>query len=145
MAQIDPAELSAYLDGELPAERAEEVRAALARDPELRRSYEMLVVHDADWRARAETAMFQPHVRFAYLVVSEQLFRHRKDPGVHRRRSRETPMIVIKIEIPSNLEQSVDKKKREGVYVPGMGPVQIDIIKKGRAVLLDYSHQTPVV
>lgn len=65
MLPIDPAELSAYLDGELPAGRAEEVRAALARDPELRQSYDLLVVHDADWRARAEATMIQPHVRFA--------------------------------------------------------------------------------
>ena len=33
MLPIDPAELSAFLDGELPAERAEEVRIALALRP----------------------------------------------------------------------------------------------------------------
>jgi anti-sigma factor RsiW len=65
MIPFDPAELSAYLDGELPAARANEVRAALAQDPELRRAYELLAARDADWSARAETTKFQPHVRFA--------------------------------------------------------------------------------
>ena len=63
MLPIDPAELSAYLDGELSARRAEEVRAALARDPALRRSYDHLVACDADWSARAAAAMFRPRVR----------------------------------------------------------------------------------
>src|SRR5262249_36369903 len=38
MLPIAPAELSAFLDGELPAARADEVRAALAQDPVLRQS-----------------------------------------------------------------------------------------------------------
>ena len=63
MLPIDPAELSAFLDGELPAGRAEEVRAALAQDPVLRQSYELLVMRDADWSARAAAAMFRPRVR----------------------------------------------------------------------------------
>ena len=63
MVPIDPAELSAFLDGELPARRAEEVRAALAQDPVLRQSYELLVVRDGDWNARAAAAMFWPRVR----------------------------------------------------------------------------------
>jgi anti-sigma factor RsiW len=63
MHAIDPAELSAFLDGELPAERAEIVRAALAQDPELRRSYEQLVLLDVDWKQRAATAMFRPSVQ----------------------------------------------------------------------------------
>jgi anti-sigma factor RsiW len=63
MLPIDPAELSAFLDGELPAGRAEEVRAALTRDSVLRRSYEQMVARDADWSARAATAMFRPRVR----------------------------------------------------------------------------------
>jgi hypothetical protein len=64
MDQIDPAELSAYLDGELPAGRAEEVRIALARDPVLRKSYERLAALDASCKARASSAMFRPRVRF---------------------------------------------------------------------------------
>jgi len=64
MHPIDPAELSAFLDGELSAERAEIVRAALARDPVLRQSYEQLVLRDVDWKQRAATAMFRPSVQF---------------------------------------------------------------------------------
>ena len=33
MSSIDPAEVSAYLDGELPVARAEEFCAAIAEDP----------------------------------------------------------------------------------------------------------------
>jgi anti-sigma factor RsiW len=63
MHPIDPAELSAFLDGELPAERAKEVRAALALDPALHQTYEQLVALDADWKERAATAMFRPRVQ----------------------------------------------------------------------------------
>ncbi len=73
MTPIDPAELSAYLDGELSATRADEVRAALALDPELRRSYELLVKCDADWSARAQAAKFSPRVRFARAPWSRSL------------------------------------------------------------------------
>ena len=52
MHPIDPAELSAFLDGELPAERADEVRAALARDPALRQSLRAAGRLDADWQDR---------------------------------------------------------------------------------------------
>jgi anti-sigma factor RsiW len=63
MRPIDPAELSGYLDGELPAARAEEVRVALARDPVLRQSYEQLIALDAEWKTQAAAAVFQPRVR----------------------------------------------------------------------------------
>jgi len=63
MPPIDPAELSALLDGELPAGRAEEVRAALSQDPVLRQSYEQLVACDANWSTRAAAAMFRPRVQ----------------------------------------------------------------------------------
>ena len=62
MQPVDPAELSALLDGELPASRAEEIRAALRQDPQLQRTYDQLVALDADWKERASTAMFQPQV-----------------------------------------------------------------------------------
>jgi anti-sigma factor RsiW len=62
MLPIDPAELSAFLDGELPAGRADEVRAALARDAALRETFERLVALDADCTARAAAVMFRPRV-----------------------------------------------------------------------------------
>ena len=63
MLPIEPAELSAFLDGELRAGRADEVRTALAQDPVLRQSFDQLVALDADWKARASAAMFRPRVR----------------------------------------------------------------------------------
>ena len=70
MLPIDPTELSAFLDGELPARRAEEVRAALAQDPVLRQSYELLVERDGDWNAQAAAAMFRPRVRIPHAPVA---------------------------------------------------------------------------
>jgi anti-sigma factor RsiW len=63
MTPIEPVELSAFLDGELPEERAQEVRTALAQDPALRQSFDQLVVLDTDWKARASAAKFRPRVR----------------------------------------------------------------------------------
>jgi anti-sigma factor RsiW len=60
MRPIEPAELSAFLDGELPAGRAEEVRRALAADPVLRRAYEDLAALDAEWKARAAAVAVAP-------------------------------------------------------------------------------------
>jgi anti-sigma factor RsiW len=70
MLPIEPAELSAFLDGELPARRAEEIRAALAQDPVLRQSYELLVARDGDWNAQAAAAMFRPRVRIPSAPVA---------------------------------------------------------------------------
>lgn len=64
MQPIDPAELSAYLDGELSGERAQEIRAALEKDPALRRSFEALASMDAEWKGQASTAAFRPEVQF---------------------------------------------------------------------------------
>jgi hypothetical protein len=72
MLPIDPAELSAFLDGELPAGRAEEVRDALVRDPVLRQSFDQLVACDAAWKAQAESAQFRPRVRFAWRPFSSR-------------------------------------------------------------------------
>jgi anti-sigma factor RsiW len=69
MDPIDPAELSAYLDGELSAKRAEEVRAALARDPMLRKSYDQLAALDADCKSRAAAAMFRPRVQLTSVAA----------------------------------------------------------------------------
>jgi anti-sigma factor RsiW len=62
MSPIDPAELSALIDGELPPERAGEVRRALAADPELRAVYDRLVHLDGSWKAAAAGAAFPPRV-----------------------------------------------------------------------------------
>lgn len=62
MTPIDPAELSALLDGELSAERAAVVRQALADDPALRAEYEAMLRCDTAWKAAAATARFTPQV-----------------------------------------------------------------------------------
>jgi anti-sigma factor RsiW len=65
MLPIDPSELSAFLDGELPAGRADQVRDALVRDTSLRESFERLAALDADCKARAAAVMFRPRVQLA--------------------------------------------------------------------------------
>jgi anti-sigma factor RsiW len=60
---IDPAELSALIDGELPPERARKVEALIAQDPALRAEFETLRGLDARWRANASAALFEPMVR----------------------------------------------------------------------------------
>jgi anti-sigma factor RsiW len=62
MKPIDPAEISALLDGELPAERAEQVRRAIAEDEALRLEYEEIVALDTDLKACAQAAVFHPRV-----------------------------------------------------------------------------------
>jgi anti-sigma factor RsiW len=62
---IDPAELSALIDGELPPERARAIEALIAGDPALRAEYEGLRALDARWREAAGEAMFMPEVRLA--------------------------------------------------------------------------------
>ena len=57
-APISPEELSAYLDGELDPERREQVRLALARDPQIRRDYEQLAAFDRRWSRAAARAQF---------------------------------------------------------------------------------------
>jgi len=60
MNPVDPDELTALLDGELPAQRAEEVRGALAAAPSLANKFEQLVELDAEWKASAARLMFRP-------------------------------------------------------------------------------------
>lgn len=62
MKPIDPAEISAWLDGELPPERAEQVRRAIAEDEALRLEYEAIVALDANLKACAQAAVFHPRV-----------------------------------------------------------------------------------
>ncbi len=62
MKPIVPAEISALLDGELPPDRAEEVRLAIDQDASLLRVYQELTTMDADLKASAACAMFQPQV-----------------------------------------------------------------------------------
>jgi anti-sigma factor RsiW len=62
MIPVDPAELSALLDGELPAPRAEEVRHALRLDPALASQFESLARLDVDWKAQAIRLAFRPRV-----------------------------------------------------------------------------------
>ena len=62
MKTIDPTEISALLDGELSAERAEQVRCAITEDEALRREYEEIVALDAALKACAQVAVFHPRV-----------------------------------------------------------------------------------
>ena len=65
MRPIDPAELSALLDGELSVERAGQVRRAIAEDETLRREYEEIAALDVEFKAYAEAAAFRPRVSMA--------------------------------------------------------------------------------
>lgn len=60
---FDAAELSAYLDGELPPARAAEIEARLAVDAELRAEYEALREMDARWREAGAGTLFVPAVQ----------------------------------------------------------------------------------
>jgi len=62
MSTIDPAELSALIDGELDPERAAEVRAAAERDPVLKADLARLCDLDDACRAVASSAAFRPTV-----------------------------------------------------------------------------------
>ena len=86
MSHIDPAEISAFLDGELPPERAGEVRRAIAQDASLRSVYEELGAMDARLKAAGAEAAFQPRavvpspesahgVRVALAVVALAMLR----------------------------------------------------------------------
>jgi anti-sigma factor RsiW len=60
---LDPAELSALIDGELSPDRARVVEAMLARDPALKAEFDALRAQDAGWREAAGDATFVPAVR----------------------------------------------------------------------------------
>lgn len=62
MTEIDPAELSAYLDSELPPERMRQIEALLAEDAGLRAEHEALKRLDAAWREAGAAGMFVPMI-----------------------------------------------------------------------------------
>ena len=63
MTPLNPAELSAYLDGELSETRAREIAAMIAANPALLDELDMLGSEDAAWRAAARSAAFSPALR----------------------------------------------------------------------------------
>lgn len=65
MKPVDPAEVSALLDGELSPERAEQVRCAITEDSELRRVFEELSSVHRDLMICAVAARFQPRISLA--------------------------------------------------------------------------------
>ncbi len=70
MNPIDPAELSAYLDGELSPVRAREIEAAVMASPALRAELDALSKADDTWRSAARSAAFPPHVRLPRAAAS---------------------------------------------------------------------------
>ena len=62
MKPVDPAEVSALLDGELSPERAEQVRRAIAEDSELRCVFESLSAVHRDLTTCAVAARFRPQI-----------------------------------------------------------------------------------
>ena len=65
MKPVDPAEISALLDGELSPERAEQIRCAIAEDSELRRVFDELSAVHTDLTHCAVAARFQPRLTLA--------------------------------------------------------------------------------
>jgi hypothetical protein len=65
MKPVDPAELSALLDGELSPERTEQVRRALAENSDLRCVFEDLSAVHSDLTACGVGARFQPRISLA--------------------------------------------------------------------------------
>ena len=62
MKPIDPAEISALIDGELSPTRADEVRRAIAADEALRRVHSELLAMDTDLKEAATQAVFRPRI-----------------------------------------------------------------------------------
>jgi anti-sigma factor RsiW len=63
MKSVEPAELSAYIDGELESTRRKEIEAALERDASLRAELEELTRLDAEWSDTARSAISLPPVQ----------------------------------------------------------------------------------
>jgi anti-sigma factor RsiW len=64
MINLDPAELSALLDGELDPARARQIEAMIAADPVLSEEFEQLKQADNKLRSLAGAAAFHPRVRW---------------------------------------------------------------------------------
>lgn len=64
MKPVEPEELSALLDGELAAGRAQEVIRLIEADPALRQEYEALGKLDARLKESAHRSAFSPSVAF---------------------------------------------------------------------------------
>lgn len=64
MTDLDPAELSALLDGELDPARARALEAMIAADPALAAEYEQLKRADHRLRSMAEAGAFRPDIRW---------------------------------------------------------------------------------
>jgi anti-sigma factor RsiW len=62
MKPVDPAEISALLDGELSPERSEQVRRSMAESSELRGVFEELTAVHRDLAADAVAARFRPRL-----------------------------------------------------------------------------------
>jgi hypothetical protein len=62
MEPINPEELSAYLDGELDANRAREVKTAIENDAAIRQAYQIIAEADSAWRSAAQSAGFRPKI-----------------------------------------------------------------------------------
>jgi hypothetical protein len=77
MKPVDSTELSAYLDGELDAERTIEVAIELDSNPALRAEFDRLTANDIQWKQSARSANFLPDVTLAPSAVSPKNF-----PGV---------------------------------------------------------------
>lgn len=65
MKPVEPAEVSALLDGELSPERAAQVRQAISEDSKLRSVYEELSAVHRDLTVCAAAAQFQPRISLA--------------------------------------------------------------------------------
>jgi anti-sigma factor RsiW len=64
MNDLDPAELSAFLDGELSPARAKEIEALIAADSGVRAAFEQLKRADQRLRSVAEAAAFRPEIHW---------------------------------------------------------------------------------
>jgi anti-sigma factor RsiW len=64
MSDLDPAELSALLDGELDPVRAREIEALIAADPALAAEFEQLKRMDGRLRSAASAAAFRPDIEW---------------------------------------------------------------------------------
>lgn len=65
MIPIQPEELSAFIDGELDSNRAEEIKNSIANDEVWRKRFDELSTLDTNLRNAASGAAFKPKVTFS--------------------------------------------------------------------------------